>query len=363
MLIRSLTLLVIFLLVINDTITAQTEERENAADPETETNVLSKLPFNLSGALDLYFQGSSIGAPPPTSFTENVDGFTLGMANLIFSKDWKRTGFVADLAWGPRAETANGYQGSILSAIKQAYIYYSPADWVTLTAGNFGTFVGYEVIDATGNINYSTSYLFSNGPFYHTGLKADFALSDKFGAMLGIFDDTDTKFDFTKGKHLGAQLSYASDNFEVYLNYLTGKDVEGDTLLPDVQGHQFDIVATFQATEAFGLGLNASHRVFDPAEGNSQSWSGIALYANYAFADWFTLGWRGEYFNDPDGIVLEMTDSSVFQTTLSGNFYIDGLTIIPEIRLDAGSKDIFLDEDGKPQSSNVTFVLAAVYGF
>ena len=143
MLKRSLTLLVIFILVINDTITAQTEELEAAADPETETNVLSKLPFTLSGALDLYFQGSSIGAPPPTSFTENVDGFTLGMANLIFSKDWKRTGFVADVAWGPRAETANGYQGSILSAIKQAYIYYSHADWVASTAGNFGTFLVY----------------------------------------------------------------------------------------------------------------------------------------------------------------------------------------------------------------------------
>ena len=32
----------------------------------------------------------------------------------------------------------------------------------------------------------STSYLFSYGPFYHTGIKADFAISDKIG--LRAFD-------------------------------------------------------------------------------------------------------------------------------------------------------------------------------
>ena len=64
-----------------------------------------------------------------------------------------------------------------LSAIKQLFITYSPVEKLTFTLGNFGTHVGYEVIDAPANVNYSTSYMFSNGPFYHTGLKADYAIT------------------------------------------------------------------------------------------------------------------------------------------------------------------------------------------
>jgi hypothetical protein len=49
--------------------------------------------------------------------------------------------------------------------------------------GNFSTHVGYELIDSKNNINYTVSYMFSNGPFFHTGVKANYALSDKFGFM------------------------------------------------------------------------------------------------------------------------------------------------------------------------------------
>jgi hypothetical protein len=52
------------------------------------------------------------------------------------------------------------------------------------------TFVGYEVISPVGNFNYSTSYLFSAGPFQNAGLKATYAFSDKVSLMAGIFNDT-----------------------------------------------------------------------------------------------------------------------------------------------------------------------------
>ncbi|MCB0588254.1 MAG: outer membrane beta-barrel protein, partial [Phaeodactylibacter sp.] len=214
------------MLSAQDVATADTSEmgmaHEVAVEPETEPEEESKLPFEVSGFVDVYYGHSFTGNPLPTSFTETDNSFSLGMANLVFSREGK-VGFVADLAVGPRAEVANGFNGTTLSAIKQLYVTYSPADWVTLTLGNFGTHVGYEIIDAPGNINYSTSYMFSNGPFYHTGLKADFALSENFGAMIGLFDDTDSKIDFTPGKHVGAQLSYSTDAVGIYLNYIGGK--------------------------------------------------------------------------------------------------------------------------------------------
>ncbi|MCB0551346.1 MAG: porin [Phaeodactylibacter sp.] len=340
-----------------------------AAEPEEEPEEESKFPFEVSGFVDVYYAysfsdefPSLTTRPLPTSFTETTNSFSLGMANLVFSKEGK-VGFVADLAVGPRAEVANGFSGTTLAAIKQLYVTYSPLDWLAFTMGNYGTHVGYEVIDAPANINYSTSYMFSNGPFYHTGIKADFALSENFGAMIGLFDDTDSKFDFVEGKHLGAQLSYSNESVGIYLNYIGGRDVEGDSLAAEVTGRQVDLTATFQASDELGLGINATSKTNVVSEGDNTSWFGAALYANYAFSDLFTLGLRGEYIGDPDGEILGATDGNVLSLTASGNFHIGALTIIPEFRVDTASDEVFPGDDGKLTQSLPVFLVAAVYSF
>ena len=45
--------------------------------------------------------------------------------------------------------------------------------------GKWATHVGYELADAYLNRNYSMDYMFSYGPFSHTGLKADIGLGVK----------------------------------------------------------------------------------------------------------------------------------------------------------------------------------------
>lgn len=318
--------------------------------------------IEISGFVDVYYQYSFNEQPFPTSFTETHNSFTPGMANVVFAKSGKKVGFVADLAVGPRAEVANGYTGTTLSAIKQLYVTYAPSEKLTFTLGNFGTHVGYEVIDAPANVNYSTSYMFSNGPFYHTGLKADYALGENFGAMIGIFDDTDTKIDEVSGKHIGAQFSYEKDGLAAYLNYIGGKDddsIEDN----DIFGHQVDLTATYTVSDALGLGLNTTMKMVSPDKGDATSWFGAAVYANYAISEAFTLGFRGEFIDDKDGLILGIPDNNITSFTLSGNFKIDNLTLIPEIRLDSAKEDAFLDEDGNATGTSAALIFAAVYAF
>ena len=140
--------------------------------------------FSISGSIDAYYRANLNGdnsapdgvpnAAPGSSFA-NLPGFALGMANLIVGYEGEKTGFVADLVFGPRGTDAifaspiNSATGNI---VNQLYGYWNVSDKVTLTLGNFNTFLGYEVISPVANFNYSTSYLFSYGPFSHTGLKA-----------------------------------------------------------------------------------------------------------------------------------------------------------------------------------------------
>lgn len=327
-----------------------------AQDEETE-----ETPLSISGFVDAYYQYNfNDNAAQTTSFADEHNSFELGMANVVFAKDFKKVGFVADLAFGPRANAANGVGGFTTDIIKQLFVTYSPTDAITLTAGNFSTHVGYELIDAPGNFNYSTSYMFSNGPFYHTGLKADFALSDNFGAMVGLFNDTDTKSDvgLAPGKHYGAQLSYTDDKAGVFLNYLGGKEDTSAT------ANQIDLTATYQATDELLVGLNATTKSY-AIEGLSTNpnWFGAALYLNYSISDAFALGLRGEYFDDADGAAYGITDLNFMEYTLSANLTQGALTFVPELRIDVASEDYFVDADGAATSTSPTLILGVYYAF
>ncbi len=322
----------------------------------------AKTTVDISGYVDLYYRYADNELGSATAFTETHDAFTLGMANVLLSTQKGKFGFVADLGFGPRAITADGNAGSILAAIKQLYITYTPTAKLKLTAGNFATFVGYESIDATANPIYSTSYLFSKGPFYHTGVKADYAFTDKWSAMVGVFNDTDSKFDDVKGKHVGAQLTFLQGDFKAALNYLGGR--EDNTIGSKRNGHQLDLTTTWTLDSKWSLGLNASEKmVVLPETDRNSDWKAAALYVNYGFSDLFSLSFRGEVFDDADGIAFGIADNTVMEYTLAGNIKVGDFTLIPEIRLDSSSEPTFNDGKDGMTKSVASGLIAAVYKF
>jgi len=260
------------------------------------------------------------------------------MANVIASYEGEKVGFVADLVFGPRGEAASNTE------LNQIYVYWNVSETVTLTMGKFNTFLGYEVIAPTGNFNYSTSYLFSNGPFSHTGLKADFQLSEDFSLMLGIMNQTDiTEFNPDGSYALGAQLGY-SDQF---LNLLY--DDAG-------LGFEIDYTGGFNISDSFFLGLNAAY-----ADNDGEGFSGVALYPQLATSESFSIGLRGEYFETRSNNTGE--DPNVFAVTLTGSYTIDDLIIKPELRIDSSSDTVYINNNLNPMSSLASFVLAAIYTF
>ena len=313
--------------------------------------------LSISGSVDAYYR-ANLTAPndenaiaPGSSFAQ-LPGFALGMANVIIGYEGEKAGFVADLVFGPRGTDAI-FASPMYSAtgdiVNQLYAYWNVSESVTLTMGNFNTFLGYEVISPTANFNYSTSYLFSYGPFSHTGVKADIALSEDFSLMLGVFNDTDlTEFNPTGDYAFGAQLGYAGQ----YLNFLL-----------DPSFTEIDFTGGFDLSDDFFLGINAAYLSLEDDGGG---FAGVALYPQLATSDTFTIGLRGEYFVE-DGafgaIGSGVADTSVFAATLTGSFAIDNLTIKPELRLDSASDDAFLDNDLATTKSLSSFVLAAIYSF
>ncbi|HMB65097.1 MAG TPA: outer membrane beta-barrel protein, partial [Eudoraea sp.] len=243
--------------------------------------------FNISGTVDAYFRAnfnsanSGANYSAPGSSFANLPGFALGMANVIASYEGDDVGFVGDLVFGPRGTDAI-FASPLYSAtgniVNQLYVYWNVSDNVTLTFGNFNTFLGYEVISPAANFNYSTSYLFSYGPFSHTGLKADFDLGNDWSVMLAVMNPTDlTEFNPTGTYAYGAQLGYSGQ----YLN-----------LLADDGAFEIDFTGGFDITDTFFLGINAAY--FDGSD--DTGFAGGALYPQLKTSENFTVGLRGEYF-------------------------------------------------------------------
>lgn len=343
---------IIAIITFLSTVTVQAQEEETP-----------KKKFSVEGSVDVFFRQNITGPngedaiAPNTSFA-NRNGFALGMANVIgsFESADGKVGAVADLVFGPRGEEAVFLSGPSSNIVNQLYVYWNVSEKVTLTLGNFNTFLGYEVISPVANFNYSTSYMFSFGPFSHTGIKADFAFSDDFTGMLAVLNQTDaTEFNFDNNYTLGAQLGYKS----TYLNFLLGKQ-GGNT----ESTFQVDLTTGFDLSEDFFLGLNATYNDTD-----GSSFTGVALYPQYKTSDSFTLGLRGEYFAEAEGgagaigVYDAEGDANVLALTLTGSYEIGDLIIKPEFRIDSASEDSFLDADLDPSNSLSSFLIAGIYKF
>jgi hypothetical protein len=205
------------------------------------------------------------------------------------------------------------------------------------------------------------SYLFSYGPFFHTGVKAEFALSAKTTLMAGIANPSDLKYASNMPKMVVAQLATGSkdDKFKAYLNYQGGKSNDSGRL------YQEDIVLTYAVSAKFSLGYNGTiqsrQNYFLGKWDETKSWWGSALYINVDPADWLGFTLRTEYFDDKKNVLG--LNASIFETTFSTNFKVADLTIIPEFRFENAGRQLYSKLNGVTSNNSGSFLLAAVYKF
>jgi Putative beta-barrel porin-2, OmpL-like. bbp2 len=321
-----------------------------------------KATTTISGSLDAYYRFDFAGkGNNKTSFTNSFNSFELGMASLRLDHTIGKVTATADLGFGRRAAEFSYNDAGSLASIKQLYVTYAASDKVKFTLGKFATHIGYELVDAVANRNYSMSYGFSYGPFFHTGLKADFSLGGKTAMMLGVANPTDLSSNSSGNFFAIAQLSTASknDKLKAYLNFQGGTDPFGTKVT------QVDLVLMAAVSDKFGINYDGTVQSRKSGTTSANSWSSNAFYFNYDPTSTFGLTLRGEFLSDQKNLLpLGSTGAeTIFIPTLSANFKIDNLTIIPEFRLDNAKTNIFEKSDGTATKSASQFILAATYKF
>lgn len=332
---------------------------------KTETDTTKSL--SVSGSVDVYFR-QNLNAPngsnamaPNTSFG-NLNGFSLGMVNIAAEYKYKKAGVVVDVFSGPRAEDATFLSNTLRpdgnsNILNQLYVYYDVNGDLKLTLGKFNTFVGYECIQPTSNFNYTTSYMFSYGPFTHTGVKLDYSKND-FNVLVALMNKTDyTEFNNSNSYTVGGQIGYKE---AVYLNVLYGNQgIYSDKTL------HLDFVSGFDIGSRFYLGSNVTYNTTDGV-----GFYGASLYPQIKFSESTTIGFRSEYFSETKfgygaiGAYDIDGNSSIMENTVTLSYVTGGLTIKPEFRVDSGlDQATFVDNDNNATRNLYSFVISTIYEF
>ena len=328
---------------------------------QAQSDSSKKSTTTFSGSLDAYYRFNFDNPPSPkinnlTSFTNSQSSFELGMASIKVDHNFGKVAATLDFGFGKRAqEFSYNDVGTTLTAVKQAYISYAASDKVKLTFGKWATHIGYELLDAYANRNYSMSYGFSYGPFFHTGVKADISLGGKSAFMIGVANPTDYVSAPNSVKVLLAQFSTGTknDKLKAFINF------QGGTGLT-----HYNLVVTGALSDKFNIAYDGSVQSSTDATSNkNSSWTSNAVYVNFDPSKMFGLTLRGDYFSDRDLSPIIAKGANVFATTLTANIKVDNLTILPELRFDNSNQGIFSKGSGAATTGTASFILAAVYKF
>ena len=310
--------------------------------------------FNVTGSIDAYFRtnltsvndgaNNFTGNAGDLSIFNNDSGFSFGMANVNFSYEGEKVGFVADFAYGPRADAWTGDVG----VVNEAYMYWNVSEKTMLMMGRFNSWMGYERLSAANNFHYSMSHMYTYSARNFNGLVAQFDLGNDFNFGVGVMNPVN----ITVGNDTG--------DYSIAAGVSKGKT--GVSFASSQETSYIDFKTGFSFSDSFDMWLNAHIADYGENPASYQvvgdGFTSISAYPRIKSSDNMSWGMRLEYIMFDDA-----NDTSVFTPTLTANYSVGDLTIIPELRLDSASEDLFLDADGAATEGLTSFNLAAVYTF
>lgn len=352
--------------------------------------------FSWNGNFDFYYQYSPEGHSPSSTtgpkviegryFDRHSNELTLSMAELIFQNKMGRTNLRIDLAAGEAVDQMSGGGATSITAtnptnpaaneatrnITQAILSYQATDRLSFHIGKFYTNVGLELTRAKDNWQYSRSYLFNYGPFWHTGGYVSYAvLPNKMNVSFYALNAWDGRIsqEANKSLTLAFNINYQPINsLMLNYNYIGGKETS-------LSGRRdlHELNALYKISEnlsaAFDIQYGSQNKINSLT---SVKWGGAAVYLKARINEFYYISPRFEYFYDGDGFSVagglstpNQIKQKISALTLTNSFDLgSGLEFRAEARYDRSTSDQFLrTRTNNISKSQQSYTLAVLYAF
>lgn len=291
-----------------------------------------------------------------------------GTAESGFGLNW----LGADLGYDGGMWAVNGslrfgdavaiYGTGTLGPITNAYVTYRPAEGLSLDLGTFGTIYGAEVAESWNNLNYTRGELYFNmQPFWHTGLRAEYATGD-FVARALVVNDANSSNLGGGALNGGLQLGYDNGTVGAFAGVL-------QSLKPDTTVANGGFVDTFVDVVLLGsFGDLSIVGNFDMNAGyEASAFWGASLAAGYQIVPAFGVAARGEYLASSEGFLFGTTDDSLATATLTLDMKpvpeTENFVVRLDGRMEFASEEVYVNGDATDTTDMWTSVVLGVVGY
>jgi len=228
---------------------------------------------------------------------------------------------------------------------------------LSIEVGKFDGLLGYEVVDAPGNLLYTHSYQFNYGePATQTGilgtywLTADGGLTVSAGASRGwnqSTEDNNGAPDF-----IGQVMWKVTPKLTTTFNLSVGPQLPDSPLYHSCSYYQTvpELVANYQLSDQLLIGADLEYGYeSEPGSLPVGQWYGVAGYGSYTLCKYAKVNARAEWYEDGHGYTTGTGATNDFYeatlgvaiTPLPDTQYLNTLTIRPEVRYDWSDHQVY----------------------
>jgi hypothetical protein len=207
------------------------------------------------------------------------------------------TYYLGEPVW--RATGGAGPSGpSLLENIQQANIAYAVPGGLAVDAGVFLSPIGPEGIPIKDQWNWSRSNLFFGLPFYHTGVRATYPITEHLSLSAQLYNGWNSIIDSNIELSPAIAATYTvPDQISAQVLYFGG--VERPEGAPEGRAwrHLLDAYATVPVTPWLSL-LAQADAGFENNHFGTSSWYAGTAYARLHLRAWLYAAARGDYFHE-----------------------------------------------------------------
>jgi hypothetical protein len=340
--------------------------------------VLENSPFTLSGFLEIYYC-YDFGVPENhtrPSFFYNYNRSNELNLNLGFVKaNYTKANVRANLALmaGTYAQYNMASEPPLLQNVFEANVGVKVSKdynlWVD--AGILPSHIGFESAIGVANKTLTRSILAENSPYYEAGVKIGYTSKSEKWFMSALYLNGWQRIQKIEGNQtpaFGTQLSYTSSSKKTFLNwstYIGNEQPDSDKKWRYFNNFFGQLLLTEKTNVTVGFDIGAQQAttgsdVYDV-------WFTPIVIVQYNPTSKIQLAARGEYYQDPEGVIINTGTPNGFKTYgLSANFdYLPFKNVMfrLEARTLSSTDAIFLNSNGHPTDQNqfVTTLLAVSF--
>ena len=359
---------VLILLVLN---TFQSYAQDSAAYPGIKLYEKGNSNVTLKSYIDAYY-GFNLAEPKDgnisyfvSSNRHNEANINLAFFELAYTSEKVRLVFKP--GFGTYMNENYSVENGSLKYLLEAYVGFKPFKKSNIWF-DFGVLPSPYTNEgpvSRDNLMYTRGLAPENVPYYLSGAKITFPLSEKINAYLYLINGWQQIHDVNSAKSVGTQLEYQI-NAKNSINWNTYIGDESSDLKPDYRTRyftdiywQYNSAKRLKITSGAYMGWQEVQQIDVKA---TRTWWQVNINAEYLVLSNLGLAGRIEYFSDPESAMITPVTGvdgfSSYSTGLCLNYYFaDNFMIRLEGRQFFSDQTVFLDKDIMPKTTNTWFAL------